>query len=81
MDQSYDDLWAFDLASLEWEEWGVNSTEKPSVRNHLGGYVSDGLIYIYGKAVLPQPPQLWLLKASNGCKCTDHEGGKVQRPL
>ena len=48
VEQSYDDLWAFDLSSLEWEEWGRDSPEKPSVRNHLGGFVSNELIFIYG---------------------------------
>ena len=49
VEQSYDDLWAFDLSSLEWEEWGRDSPEKPSMRNHLGGFASEELIYIYGE--------------------------------
>ncbi len=51
VEQAYDDLWAFDLVSLEWEEWGLQSPEKPSVRNHLGGFVSDELIFIYGQSL------------------------------
>ena len=53
VEQSFDDLWAFDLSLLEWEEWGRDSPGRPSVRNHLGGFVSDELIYIYGGYSLP----------------------------
>jgi len=53
--QYFDDLWAFDIHTGVWEEWGQDSPVKPSARNHLGGFVSDGLLYIYGAFRPPLP--------------------------
>ena len=53
-DQFYDDVWAFDLNSLFWEQWGLDSMERPSARNHLGGFSCEGLIYAYGTCFIPR---------------------------
>lgn len=50
------DLWAFDLQSLEWELWGVNSSVVPPPRDHLGGFYADGKLYIYGTHPHPSKP-------------------------